>query len=58
MSGPSGLVASIAMLATLALGWGGIWLILKRQDRLHGALKIVAAVVLFANVLIWTWPTQ
>ena len=48
--------ASIAMFAVIALGWGGTWLILKRRDRKHGSLMIVAGLVLFANVLIWVWP--
>lgn len=58
MTGLPGLLASIAMFAILALGWGGMWLIIKRRDRKRGALMIVAALVLFGNVLIWTWPTH
>ena len=54
----TGFVASIGMLAVIALGWGGTWLILKRMDRARGALMIVAALVLFANVLIWVWPVR
>jgi hypothetical protein len=57
MSGLAAVVASIAMFAVIALGWVGTWLILKRQDRLRGALMIVASLVLFGNLLIWVWPT-
>ena len=58
MSGLAAATASIAMFAVIALGWGGVWLILKRRDRARGALMIVAALVLLANVLIWTWPAH
>ena len=58
MTGVMAPVASVAMLAVIALGWGGTWLILKRRDRLRGGLMIVAGLVLFANLLIWTWPTR
>ena len=46
--------SSVAMLATVALAGGGVWLIAKRGNRRHGVLMIVAAAVLLANVLIWT----
>ncbi|MBV9840155.1 MAG: hypothetical protein JOY99_01235 [Sphingomonadaceae bacterium] len=58
MSGADALFASVAVLAVIALGWGGVWLILKRRDRLRGTLMIVAGLVLLANVLIWTWPMR
>ena len=58
MSGISAVVASIAMFAAIALGWGGTWLILKRRDPKHGILMIVAGLVLFGNVLIWVWPAE
>ena len=57
MNGADALVASVAVLAVIALGWGGLWLVLKRRDRTRGALMIVAGLVLLANMLIWTWPT-
>ena len=48
------LALSIAMIATFLLGGGGVWLIVKRGDVKKGVLMLVAALVLLANVLIWT----
>ena len=45
---------SVAVLAALALAGGGLWLLVKRGERKQGSLMILAALVLFANVLIWT----
>jgi len=60
MSNPLASVAalapSIAMIAIFALFAGGTWLILKRRDYKRGVLMLIAAVVLFGNVLIWTLP--
>ncbi len=53
---PSALILSIAILAVFALIWGGVRLLLRREDRMRGILMIVAAVVLLGNVLIWAWP--
>lgn len=47
-------VLSLAMLAVFALAAGGIYLIAKRADRRRGTLMLIAAAVLFANVLILT----
>lgn len=44
---------AIAMLAAIALAIGGITLI-RRADRTKGVLMLVMAVVLVANVAIWT----
>lgn len=44
---------SIAVLATIALAAGGLWLIGRGVNRRQGALMLVAALVLLANVLIW-----
>jgi hypothetical protein len=52
VSGPSGLILSVLMLATIALIWGGV-VQLRRKER-RGWLMLVAAAVLFGNVLIWT----
>ena len=52
----SPLLLSIAILAALALTWGGGRLIFQRRDRYKGGLMIVAALVLLANVLIASWP--
>lgn len=44
---------SLAVLAAVALVAGGAWLIAKRRNPKQGALMLVAAAVLLANVLIW-----
>ncbi|MET3712881.1 hypothetical protein ABIC65_003600 [Sphingomonas trueperi] len=56
LSGLSGLyplTMGIAMLAVLALAWGGVT-VLRRGDRQRGVLMLVCALVILANVLIWT----
>jgi LPXTG-motif cell wall-anchored protein len=45
---------SLAVLAAFALAGGGLYLLVKRRERKQGVLMLVAALVLFANVLIWT----
>jgi hypothetical protein len=50
------LAYSVAMLAALILGLAGGWLVAKKRDVRRGALMIVMAAVLLANVLIWTIP--
>jgi hypothetical protein len=54
MAGPGALTLSLLMLAGLALGIGGLWLLVARRDAKRGWLMIVAAVVMFGNVAIWT----
>ena len=54
MTGLVSFLFSIAVLAAFALIAGGLWLLVKRGERKQGALMILAAIVLFANVLIWT----
>jgi hypothetical protein len=54
MTGLASAFLSIAILAAFALAGGGAWLIAKRGERKQGALMVAAALVLFANVLIWT----
>jgi hypothetical protein len=49
----SSVFPTIAMLGVFACLIGGIALI-RRQERRKGALMLVMAVVLIANVLIWT----
>ena len=50
----NGLFSGIAMIAVFALVWGGVTLLRQRDDRKRGWLMIVAAAVLFGNVLILT----
>ena len=45
---------SLAVIASFALAGGGAWLLVARKERKQGVLMLVAAAVLFANVLIWT----
>jgi len=45
---------SVLMLAALVLIAGGIRLIATRRDRGKGALMLIAAAVLIANVLVWS----
>jgi LPXTG-motif cell wall-anchored protein len=45
---------SLAVIASFALVGGGLYLLFKRKERKQGLLMLVAALVLFANVLIWT----
>ncbi len=47
------LTMGIAMLAVLALAWGGVT-VLRRGDRQRGVLMLVCALVILGNVLIWT----
>ena len=49
----SAVFPSIAMLGAFACLFGGIMLI-RRQERRKGALMLVMAMVLIANVVIWT----
>lgn len=53
----AGTILSILMLAGIALLGGGLHLVIRRRDRKRGALMLVAAVVIFANVAIWIAPT-
>lgn len=50
-------VLSIAMLTSIALVFGAIALFLRGQ-RKQPALMLVLAVVMIANVVIWSIPTQ
>ena len=48
---------AIAMIGAFACLIGGLYLVSKGRDRRKGALVLVMAAVLVANVLIWTLPT-
>ena len=58
MSTIAPLILSLLMLATVALGAGGVWMITRRQDTKRGVLMLIAAAVMFANVLISAWPVH
>lgn len=48
------LALGLAMLAVFALTSGAVVLLRRGQDRQRGWLMLAAAIVLLANVLIWT----
>lgn len=52
----SEVILSIAVLAAAALICGGIRLMQAKNEVRKGRLMIIAALVLFANVLIIAWP--
>jgi len=54
MTGIIATTLSIAVLASFALVAGGAYLLIKRKERKQGILMLIAAAVLFGNVLIWT----
>lgn len=54
MTGIAATTLSIAVLASFALLAGGAWLLIRRKERKQGFLMLIAAAVLFGNVLIWT----
>lgn len=45
---------ALAVISSFLLAFAGIRLMLARETRSRGALMLVAAAVLMANVLIWT----
>ena len=54
MTGIAAATLSIAVLASFALLAGGAHLLIRRKERKQGILMLIAAAVLFGNVLIWT----
>jgi hypothetical protein len=54
MTGLAATLLSIGVLGGFALAGGGVFLLLKRRNIRQGMLMLVAAGVLFANVLVWT----
>ena len=54
MSGLEALAPTVAMLAAFALVVFGVRLLVRGSERGKGVLMVVAALVLCANVLIWT----
>ena len=53
-SGFASVLLSIAMIAVLLVGAGGMWMIVRGRDFKKGVLMLIAALVLLGNVLIWT----
>jgi hypothetical protein len=58
MTSFSSIAYSIAMLAAFLLAGGGLYMGLARRDWKKGALMLLVAAVLVANVVIWTVPVQ
>ena len=56
MTGAPAFAITVLMLAAFALIAGGMYLIVRRNERRRGVLMLVAAAVFLGNVLIWTWP--
>ena len=54
MTGVAATLLSLAVLAAFALAGGGAWLLIGRRERKQGILMLIAAAVLFGNVLVWT----
>lgn len=50
------LALSLAMIAVFLLGGVGGWLLVARRDIKRGLLMILAALVIAANVTIWSLP--
>lgn len=47
---------AIGMIGAFACLLGGLYLVSKGRERRRGVLLLIMAVVLVANVLIWTLP--
>ena len=54
MPGAAPLILSLLMLAGFALAAGGAYTLAKLKDRKRGILMIIAALVMWGNVLVWT----
>ena len=54
MTGFGALAMAVAMIAAFLLTVAGVRLAFRREERKHGILMIVAALVLVGNVLVWT----
>ncbi|MGF7169401.1 divalent metal cation (Fe/Co/Zn/Cd) transporter [Sphingobium xanthum] len=52
----SGTILSILMLAGIALTIGGVHLLVKKREHKQGWLMLVAALVMFFNVAMWSIP--
>lgn len=56
MQGPAAMVLSALMLGGFLLGGGAIWLLARGGNAKRAWLMLVAALVMFGNVAIWTLP--
>ena len=54
MNGLADALLSIAVLGAFILIGGGLWLLVKKGEKKQGGLMVLAALVMLANVLIWT----
>lgn len=54
MTGFGAAMLGVLMIAAFLLAAGGIHLVLRRKDGRKGALMLIAAAVMVANVLVWT----
>ena len=54
MNGLGAFLLSVMMIAVFALIAGGLYTLARRNDRKRGLLMLAAALVMLANVLIWT----
>jgi hypothetical protein len=54
MTGLADALLSIAVLGAFVLLGGGLWLLVKKGEKKQGSLMVLAALVLLANVLVWT----
>ena len=54
MTGLPATLLSILVLAAFAFVGGAAYLLVKRKERKQGVLMLIAAAVLFGNVLVWT----
>ncbi len=55
-SGPANTILTLVALAALGLIWGALVLYRRTGERRRPTLMVIAALVLFGNVLIWTLP--
>ena len=54
MTGLEQVAPAVAMIAAFVLAWFGIRLAMRPDTRTKGVLMVVMALVLVANVVIWT----
>ena len=54
LTGFAATILSILVLAAFALVAGGTYLLVGRKEKKQGILMLVAAAVMFGNVLVWT----